>query len=117
MSLLLITHNLGIVANRADRTVIMYAGSAVESAQTRQIIETPLHPYTKGLLASLPQYGIPGQPLPAIGGTVTAADRTLSGCPFADRCPFTMEICTQQPPQLIEISPGHLAACWRAPLP
>jgi peptide/nickel transport system ATP-binding protein len=117
MSLLLITHNLGIVAERADRTIIMYAGSAVESATTRQIIEKPQHPYTQALLASLPQYGIPGEPLPVVGGTVTAADRTGSGCPFAGRCPFAIDICTHHPPQLIEITPGHAAACWRAPFP
>jgi len=117
MSLLLITHNLGIVAERADRTIIMYAGSAVESANTLEILENPLHPYTQALLASLPQHGIPGEPLPVVGGTITTADRSGSGCPFASRCPFKIDICTNEPPQLVEISPGHEVACWRAPLP
>jgi len=116
MSLLLITHNLGIVANRADRTVIMYAGSAVESAATELVLKTPLHPYTKGLLASLPQSGTPGQPLPAISGALSPADLLQPGCIFANRCPYKIEKCNLEPP-LLEVRPDHFAACWRAPLP
>lgn len=117
MSLLLISHNLGIVAERADRTIIMYAGSAVESSGTRELLQTPLHPYTRALLASLPQNGTPGEPLPVISGTVTRAAAQSNGCPFADRCPYKIDICTQNPPPLVEIAPGHAVACWRAPLP
>jgi len=116
MSLLLITHNLGIVANRADRTVIMYAGSAVESAATELVLKAPLHPYTKGLLASLPQNSAPGQPLPAISGSISPADLLQSGCKFANRCPYKIEKCTIEP-LLREVRPDHFAACWRAPLP
>ena len=116
MSLLLITHNLGIVAERADRTIIMYAGAAVESAATSEILHNPLHPYTQALLSSLPQNGTPGEPLPVIGGTLTTSYVSSNGCLFAGRCPFKIDICTQQPPPLVEISPGHEAACWRAPL-
>jgi peptide/nickel transport system ATP-binding protein len=116
MSLLLITHNIGIVAERADRTIIMYAGSAVESGKTREILDSPLHPYTLALLASLPQNGTPGEPLPVINGNITMTAANGGGCPFASRCPFKIEICTQKAPPLVEITPGHEAACWRAPL-
>jgi len=118
MSLLLITHNLGIVANRADRTVIMYAGSAVESAPTDLVLETPLHPYTKGLIASLPQSSPPGQTLPAISGTLSPDDLLQPGCSFSSRCPYKIGKCGEAPPPpLVEVRQGHFAACWRAPLP
>lgn len=117
MSLLLITHNLGIVANRADRTVIMYAGSAVESAPTDLVLRTPLHPYTKGLIASLPQSSPPGTPLPAISGSLSPADLMQPGCCFASRCPYKIDKCIAESPPLIEVRPNHFAACWRAPLP
>ncbi len=117
MSLLLITHNLGIVANRADKTVIMYAGAAVESAPTELVLATPLHPYTKGLIASLPQSSPPGQPLPAIRGSLSPKDLTQPGCTFASRCPYKIAKCDSARPPLIEVSPNHFAACWRAPLP
>jgi peptide/nickel transport system ATP-binding protein len=115
MSLLLITHNLGIVANRADKTIIMYAGSAVESSATRLVLETPLHPYTKGLIASLPQSSPPGKPLPAIHGTLSPADLDQPGCTFTNRCPYRIRRCEIESPSLIEVLPGHFAACWRAP--
>jgi len=117
MSLLLITHNLGIVSNRADRTVIMYAGSAVESAATGRVLETPLHPYTMGLLASLPQNSPPGQPLPAISGSLSPADILQPGCIFKNRCPYKIKKCEIESPPLLEVRPNHFAACWRAPLP
>lgn len=115
MSLLLITHNLGIVSNRADRTVIMYAGSAVESAPTQLVLETPLHPYTKGLLASLPQRSPPGEPLPAISGSLSPAHLDQPGCIFKSRCPYKIERCATDSPPLLEVRPDHSAACWRAP--
>ena len=117
MSLLLITHNLGIVANRAARTVIMYAGAAVESAATDRVLTTPLHPYTMGLIASLPQSSPPGQPLPAIRGALSPADLLRPGCSFTSRCPYAIEKCTQESPPLMEVRKDHFAACWRAPLP
>ncbi len=117
MSLLLITHNLGIVSNRADRTVIMYAGSAVESAATERVLQTPLHPYTMGLLASLPQSSPPGQPLPAIRGSLSPTDILQPGCIFKRRCPYKIEKCEIDSPPLLEVRPDHFAACWRAPLP
>lgn len=117
MSLLLITHNLGIVANRADKTVIMYAGAPVESAGTRLVLETPLHPYTKGLIASLPQSSPKGEPLPAISGSFSHSHLLQPGCRFSARCPFRIKQCEIERPPLIEVRQNHFAACWRAPLP
>lgn len=116
MSLLLITHNLGIVSNRADRTVIMYAGSIVESGPTDLVLNDPLHPYTKGLIASLPQNSPPGQPLPAISGSLAASQFLKAGCNFSDRCPYRIDKCEHDSPPLVEVKPNHFAACWRAPL-
>jgi peptide/nickel transport system ATP-binding protein len=113
MSLLLITHNLGIVAERADRTVIMYSGYAVESARTRLIMENPLHPYTRGLLASLPQRSKPGEMIPTLSGTIQPGTGH-AGCPFADRCPCKLENCSTASPPMREIEPGHHVACWKA---
>lgn len=117
MSLMLITHNLGIVSNRADRTVIMYAGSVVESAPTGLVLTDPLHPYTLGLIASLPQSSPPGQPLPAISGSLSTAQLLKHGCIFSDRCPYRIDKCETEFPPLIEVKENHFAACWRAPLP
>jgi len=113
MSLLLITHNLGIVAERADRTVIMYAGFAVESAETRMIMENPLHPYTRGLLASLPQRSKPGEMIPTFSGTIQQLSTGYAGCPFADRCPCKLENCSTDSPPMMQIEPGHHVACWK----
>ncbi len=115
MSLLLITHNLGIVAERADRTIIMYAGAAVESAATAEILQNPLHPYTQALLSSLPQNSRPGEPLPVAGANFTTTYGSSNGCLYVGRCPFKIDICAQNPPLLVEIRPGHEVACWRAP--
>ena len=115
MSLLLITHNLGIVAKHADRTVIMYAGSAVESAVTATILNSPKHPYSKGLLASLPQKGHPGERLSAISGTLSPLQSSLPGCPFEPRCPERFDRCRTEMPPSVEVSPGHQVACWRVP--
>lgn len=114
MSLLLITHNLGIVAERADRTIIMYAGQTVEMAPTSSLMASPLHPYTKGLLASLPQNSPPGVPLPTISGLSLQNDGAGTGCVFASRCPLRQERCDHSAPPLVEVNPGHFVACWRA---
>jgi len=113
MSLLLITHNLGIVAERADRTVIMYSGYAVESARTSLLMENPLHPYTRGLLASLPQRSKPGEMIPTFNGTIQQLGTGRAGCPFADRCPCKLENCSTVSPSMREIEPGHHVACWK----
>ncbi len=115
MSLLLITHDLGIVAERAHRTAIMYAGRIVEQGSTTDIINNPLHPYTKGLLASLPQVGRPGEPLATTAGQVPSLSSELPGCGFCDRCPDPSRQCRVERPPMVEPTPGHRVSCWKSP--
>jgi oligopeptide/dipeptide ABC transporter ATP-binding protein len=113
MALLLITHDLGVVAEQADEVAIMYAGKIVERANTQTIFSRPSHPYTVGLLNSLP--GATGQKkkrLDAIPGVVPNPLHLPSGCRFRDRCPRAEEICAQAEPPLEEKGTGHLAACY-----
>jgi oligopeptide/dipeptide ABC transporter ATP-binding protein len=112
MALLLITHDLGVVAEQADDVAIMYAGKIVERANTRAIFTKPFHPYTVGLLNSLP--GAAGQKkkrLDAIPGMVPSPLNLPSGCRFRDRCPKAAEICAQSEPELVEKEPRHTVAC------
>jgi peptide/nickel transport system ATP-binding protein len=115
MALLLITHDLGIVAERAAMTAIMYAGRIVEYAPTADLFANPLHPYTEGLLASLPQNAEPGQPLKTIPGSVPDLLGELPGCGFCDRCPARRVECRQARPDMREARPGHLVRCWKFP--
>ncbi|PLX83551.1 MAG: ABC transporter ATP-binding protein [Desulfuromonas sp.] len=112
MATLLITHDLGIVAEHADRVVIMYAGLVLESAPVRQIYANPSHPYTKGLLACIPKIGERHTRLTPIEGSVPTQTRD-AGCPFLDRCPEKFAPCREQLPPLTEVAPGHLVRCWR----
>jgi peptide/nickel transport system ATP-binding protein len=113
MALLLITHDLGVVAERADRTMVMYAGRILEEGPTERLLENPLHPYTEGLLSSLPQRSEPGRPLRTIPGYVPGLLETLPGCGFCDRCPDKRWECDRETPQLKEIEPGHRVRCWK----
>ena len=113
MALLLITHDLGVVAERADRTLVIYAGRIVEEGPTDKLLATPLHPYTEGLLASLPQRSEPGHPLTTIPGHVPSLFGDLPGCGFCSRCPEKQWECDREPPQLKEITPGHRVRCWK----
>jgi peptide/nickel transport system ATP-binding protein len=113
MALLLISHDLGIVAERAEQTAVMYAGKIVEYGPTGELVNNPLHPYTEGLLNSLPQNAKPGEPLQAIPGNVPAFLIDLPGCGFCDRCPAKTWECKTEPPQLREARPGHLVSCWK----
>ncbi len=114
MSLLLITHNLGIVEERADRIVIMYAGRAVETGPTTLVMKSPLHPYTQGLLASLPQNSQPGSRLPTISGNLASGRHLEQGCCFADRCLLADSECKTDHQHLRDMGQGHHVACWRA---
>jgi len=112
MALLLITHDLGVVAEQADDVAIMYAGKIVERADTRSIFNHPFHPYTVGLLNSLPGVGaLKKKRLDAIGGMVPSPLNLPSGCRFRDRCPRAAELCADQEPELQDKEPGHPAAC------
>ncbi|ABB31090.1 oligopeptide/dipeptide ABC transporter, ATPase subunit [Geobacter metallireducens RCH3] len=113
MALLLITHDLGVVAERANRTLVMYAGQIVEEGPTGTLLTTPLHPYTEGLLASLPQRSEPGRPLTTIPGHVPSLFGDLPGCGFCSRCPQKQWECDRETPQLREITPGHRVRCWK----
>jgi len=111
MAVLYITHDLGVVANVAERVYIMYAGIGVESGRTLQIFKTPRHPYTQGLLASLPARTKRGQRLNSIPGSVPNPARKPTGCPFHPRCRFAVETCRGIFPELCDYGDGHLARC------
>jgi len=111
LSLLLITHDLGIIAETADRVAVMYAGRIVEEGSVRAILREPKHPYTQGLLASIPG-GAPGQRLRAIEGTVPMLGALPAGCAFNPRCPSRFEPCTIAAPPEYVVGPEHAARCY-----
>ncbi|MBX3412041.1 MAG: ABC transporter ATP-binding protein [Pirellulales bacterium] len=113
MALLLITHDLGVVAEMADEVVVMYAGRVIERAGVDELFSRPAHPYTRGLFDSLPRVDRHDDELRAIEGNVPSPTSFPSGCRFRDRCPLAFEKCTEEPP-LSEIAPGHHSACWVA---
>ena len=113
MGLILITHDLGIVAERARNTAIMYAGRILEYAETAEIFRNPLHPYTQGLLDSLPQNSAPGMPLNTISGQVPELLSDLKGCGFCERCPKKEWRCREEKPAMTEVGAGHLVRCWK----
>jgi oligopeptide/dipeptide ABC transporter ATP-binding protein len=110
MAVLLITHDLGVVAEVCQRTVVMYAGHIAETATTEALFANPCHPYTRGLLASLPERATPGRRLPTITGTVPGPLQFPSGCRFRNRCPHATKVCETTPPRY-EPSPGHVVFC------
>ncbi len=111
LALLLITHDLGVVAGRADRVAVMYAGRIVEEGPVREIFRAPAHPYTRGLLASIPG-SAPGRRLASIQGTVPNLDALPPGCSFEPRCPDRFAPCTSEPPASYPVAPGHAARCY-----
>jgi len=110
-TVILITHNLGVVAETADRVGVMYAGKIVEIGSVGQIFKNPLHPYTKGLLKAVPNPMVKSERLEAIPGTVPNLITPPGGCRFHPRCPYATEICKQKAPELVEIEDGHFVAC------
>jgi peptide/nickel transport system ATP-binding protein/oligopeptide transport system ATP-binding protein len=110
MSVLLITHDLGVVAETCDRVAVMYAGKIVELAPVELLFESPKHPYTHGLFDSLPALGVRKKKLAVIPGSVPSPLDFPSGCRFRTRCSMAQDICKQEPP-LREIAPKHLSAC------
>jgi oligopeptide/dipeptide ABC transporter ATP-binding protein len=111
MSVLLITHDLGVIAERAQRVLVMYAGQIVEEAPVGTIFRAPAHPYTRGLLAAVPRIGAARERLQVIPGSVPAAGEWLSGCRFRDRCRFAFDKCATDEPPLYQIGPGHTSRC------
>ena len=115
-AVLMITHNLAVVAEIADEIVVMYAGRVVERGSREQIFDNPLHPYTLALFAAMPRTEDRGRRLAAIGGQVPSFAAMPPGCRFAPRCPFTIARCHRETPLLVVHEAGHQAACWRAPI-
>ena len=114
-AIILITHDLGVVAESCDDVVVMYAGQVVEQCSVEQLFTFPQHPYTVGLLGSLPRLEERRERLVAITGTVPDMANPPSGCRFQARCPFRVEKCAEMP-SLMEVSAGHFSRCWRAPM-
>jgi len=110
-TIILVTHDMAVHANIADRMGIMYAGMFVEEAKTEEIFENPLHPYTTFLIGSLPKMGDKSYKISAPGSPPSLANLP-QGCPFHPRCPYVMDICKKEKPELIEISKGHKSACF-----
>ena len=115
-AIILITHDLGVIAELADEVVVMYAGKVVERCAVERLFSEPQHPYTVGLLGSIPRLHLEQKRLSAIEGIVPDAAAFPSGCRFHPRCPFAVEQCRNEEPPLTTIKPDHAAACWRAPL-
>ena len=113
MAVIIITHNLGVVAEFADRVLVMYAGRTVERASVEGVFERPSHPYTEGLLASIPDLEADVLRLTAIPGTLPNPHELPAGCRFQPRCGYAREECTAAPPPLLAVSPDHFAACIR----
>ena len=110
-SMMLITHNLGVVAEVCDRICVMYAGRIVEDAETFELFANPKHPYTLGLLTAFPKLGERKEELTVIRGTVPNLMKMVPGCAFADRCDKATEVCRERKPDRVEVSPGHHVSC------
>ena len=115
-AIILITHDLGVVAEMADDVAVMYAGQIVERAPVEALFARPEHPYTVGLLGSIPKIDHKRERLPSIEGRVPDMAHPPEGCRFAARCPFVEPACRAAVPPLVEVTPGHLSRCRRAPL-
>jgi len=115
-AIILITHDLGVVAELAQDVAVMYSGRIVEKSGVRELFARPQHPYTIGLLGSIPKLHVEQARLPAIDGQVPDPLTAPAGCRFAPRCPFATARCREEEPPLGEVAPGQLARCWYAPL-
>lgn len=112
MSMLLITHDLGIVAENADRVLVMYCGIVMEEASVEELFRNPKHPYTVGLMECIPSIEIKAEKLNSIPGYVPHPSQYPNGCRFSNRCSKAMDICSRELPDLIEIEVGHKVRCW-----
>jgi oligopeptide/dipeptide ABC transporter ATP-binding protein len=115
VAMLIITHNLGVVARYADRVNVMYAGRIIERASARELYANPRHPYTLGLLRSVPRLDEPlRERLMPIEGQPPDLTRLPAGCAFTPRCAFRVGMCDEHAPDLRDVGPGHTAACWES---
>jgi peptide/nickel transport system ATP-binding protein len=117
LSIILITHNLGIIAQSCDRLAVLYAGRVTEIGTTQDIFNNPQHPYTRGLMNAIPRPGSRGKKMAAIPGTVPSNPGAVVGCPFAPRCQFAFERCHAETPVLFDVSEGHKSACFLVEAP
>jgi oligopeptide/dipeptide ABC transporter ATP-binding protein len=111
-AIILITHDLGVVAETAQRVAVMYAGRIYEFAKADDLFDNPLHPYTKGLMQSIPTIETKVDQLHVIPGIVPSLRNLPAGCKFGDRCEHAWDKCRKQEPKLIEVSQEHLVRCW-----
>jgi peptide/nickel transport system ATP-binding protein/oligopeptide transport system ATP-binding protein len=116
MAILIITHDLGVIAELADEVIVMYAGRIVESAPVGALFADPQHPYTIGLLGSIPRLDVDRERLSTIEGTVPSPANQPAGCRFAPRCPFADARCHAEEPPLRDLGPAHRVACWKSPV-
>ena len=112
MAILLITHNLGVVAQFAQEVIVMYASKIAERAEVKALFQNPRHPYTRALLKSLPRPGERQTRLEAIPGTVPSPLQYPAGCHFASRCPEVLDYCPSQSPPLVQVGESHETVCW-----
>jgi peptide/nickel transport system ATP-binding protein len=115
-AIILITHDLGVVAETCDDVAVMYAGEIVEQAPAARLFAAPQHPYTVGLLGSIPHIAARRERLATISGSVPSLASTFAGCRFSSRCPFADARCRSQAPTLADVGAEHLSRCWKAPL-
>lgn len=113
MAVLMITHDLGVVAEMAQKVIVMYAGKIVEQGPVSELFKSPLHPYTRGLLNSVPGKERAGQDLFTIKGTVPGANALPKGCRFSNRCDHCAEICQQREPIMLQITEDRMICCWK----
>lgn len=112
MAVIWITHDMGIIAELADRVIVMYAGFIVEEADVHEIFHLPLHPYTIGLMGSLPSVAHDLDRLANLEGRPPSLLKAAEHCPFAPRCTYSIDRCWEENPQLLPVTPGHRVACW-----
>ena len=115
-AIILITHDLGVVAETCDEVAVMYAGEIVEKAPTARLLVAPQHPYTVGLLGSIPHISARRERLATISGSVPSLAGTFAGCRFAGRCPFADARCHSRAPAFAAVATGHFSRCWKSPL-
>jgi len=111
-AVLLITHDIGVVAEMADEVIVMYTGKVVEQGDVISVLKNAKHPYTQGLLNSIPSLGVKNQRLYVIPGTVPSPLNLPKGCPFAPRCSHVMGVCTEKDPELKTVEGGNKVKCW-----
>ena len=113
MSIMLITHDLGVVAEIANRVVVMYAGEVMEEGDVDSLFNNPLHPYTKGLMMSIPRLDQDKKRLYSIKGTVPSLDAMPDGCRFRPRCPEVCDACKNEKPLMTQVKGEHWVRCWK----